>query len=124
MAKKCNRQDIFTAIMGTDSPSVAKEKTKKMVRTPEWEDIKIDVMRDLLFCKFRQNKNLYFKLLNMRPHALYECTLDNYWGTGCRLGSESSVDGDWCGQNKLGSLIMHVRDILVSELEENQMDTK
>ena len=124
MAKKCNRQDIFTAIMGTDSPSVAKEKTKKMVRTPEWEDIKIDVMRDLLFCKFRQNKNLYFKLLNTRPHALYECTLDNYWGTGCRLGSESSVDGDWCGQNKLGSLIMHVRDILVSELEENQMDTK
>ena len=110
--------------MGTDSPSVAQEKTKKMVRTPEWEDIKIDVMRDLLFCKFRQNKNLYFKLLNTRRHALYECTLDNYWGTGCPLGSESLVDGDWCGQNKLGSLIMHVRDILVSELEENQMDTK
>ena len=123
MAKTCNQPDIFRSIMETNSPAIAKDKTKNMTRTQKWEEMKVDVMRELLFCKFRQNKQLYFKLINTRPHALYECTLDEFWGTGCRLGSISSVDGDWCGQNHLGVLLMHVRDMLVSELEESQMET-
>ena len=78
-------------------------------------------MKELLCCKFRQNQELYFKLLNTRPHALFECTLDNFWGTGCRLGSVSSVEGEWTGRNQLGILLMHVRDVLVTELEDKQM---
>ena len=116
MAKTCQNPLIFHEIMETDSPSDAKAKTKGLIKTEEWDRIKLDIMRDLLFCKFKQNRNLYFKLLNTRPHALYECTLDNYWGTGCRLLSVMSVEGDWGGSNHLGILLMHVRDVLVSEI--------
>ena len=121
MAKTCNQPEIFQSIMESTSPAVAKSKTSDMPKTPTWLAMKVDVMRELLFCKFRQNRNLYYKLLNTRPHALYECTLDEFWGTGCRLGSVTSVEGDWCGKNQLGTLLMHTRDILVTELEENQM---
>ena len=58
MAKTCNQPEIFKAIMETHSPALAKEKTKRMIKTQQWEDMKLTVMRELLFCKFRQNKNL------------------------------------------------------------------
>ena len=82
-----------------------------MSKTETWHKMKLEVMKELLFCKFRQNRDLYFKLLNTRPHALFECTLDDFWGTVCRLGSVTSVEGAWCGRNQLGILLMQVRDI-------------
>ena len=123
MAKTCQQPEIFASIMATNSAALAKLKTKRMKRTQVWENMKLDVMLELLLCKFRQNKGLFFKLINTRPHPLYECTLDEYWGTGCRLMSISSVEGELCGENHLGILLMRVRDILISEVEDTQMVT-
>ena len=93
MAKTCNRLDIFEAIMATNSPAVAKQKTREMAKSEAWHNMKLRVMQELLFCKFRQNRDLYYKLLNTRPHALFECTLDEYWGTGCRLADQRRETG-------------------------------
>ena len=116
-AKICHAPGIYTRIKDVDSPSLAKSYAQDIFVTDEWERVKISIMKDLLFCKFRQNHDLYFKLLNTRPRALLECTLDDFWGTGCRLGSFTAVDGTWTGQNMLGKLLVEVRDQLISENE-------
>ena len=116
-AKICHAPGIHACILSVDSPALAKIYAKEIFVTDEWERIKLDIMRELLFCKYRQNRDMYFKLLNTRPHNLLECTLDDYWGTGCRLLSIAAVEGSWTGQNMLGKLLVEVRDILLLEFE-------
>ena len=77
-------------------------------------------MEELLFCKFRQNKPLYYSLLNTRPMFLIESTLDDFWGSGCNFGSIALEEGCWEGRNNLGVLLVKVRNVLVHELEIGQ----
>ena len=34
----------------------------EIVTTEKWEKIKLEVMEDLVFCKFRQNKTLFLSI--------------------------------------------------------------
>ena len=92
----------------------------KKIEVDYWQEHKLEVMEDLLFCKFQQNKQLYYMLMNTRPWELIEATLDNFWGAGSILGSFALEDGSWEGQNNLGKLLMKVRDHFVKELEIGQ----
>ena len=84
-AKTCHAQGMYDKIMSTESAALTKIYAEDIFVTDEWEKITVKNMKDLLFCKFRQNQELYFKLINTRPHNLLECTVDEFWGTGCRL---------------------------------------
>ena len=81
-----------------------------------WEGVKSQVMEDLLFTKFRQNKSLYYSLLNTRPLNLIEATMDDFWGAGGMFGSIALEDGCWVGKNTVGKLLVRVRTTLVREL--------
>ena len=116
-AKMCHAPGIFNMIIAADSPALTKTYAQDIFVTDKWDQSKLTIMKELLFCQFRQNRDLYFKLLNTRPHALLECTLDDYWGTGCRLGSVAAVEGCWPGQNMLGKLLVEVRETLLQEFE-------
>ena len=67
-------------------------------------------MEDLLFCRFEQNKQLYYSLLNTRPLFLIESTLGSFWGAGCKFGSIALEEGCLEGQNHLGNLLVRVRN--------------
>ena len=97
-----------------------KREGAKIVTTAFWEAHKLEVMEDLLFCKFQQNKKLYYSLLNTRPWSLIEATLDQFWGAGCLLWSVALVEGSWEGKNNLGKLLVKVRNFFVKELEIGQ----
>ena len=92
----------------------------RIEKTAFWEAHKLEVMGDLLFCKFKQNKQLYYSLLNTRPMNLIEATLDVFWGVGCLFGSIALDERSWEGQNNLGKLLVKVRDFFVKELEIGQ----
>jgi N-glycosidase YbiA len=67
---------------------------------PDWESIKLDVMREVVRAKFTRHEELTAVLLGTGDAVLVEHTVnDNYWGDG----------GDGSGQNWLGRILMEVR---------------
>ena len=74
----CGDVEALRVIMGTESQILMKHTGQKIIVTEEWERNKIRVMEELLFSKFRQNKRLYYLLLNTRPLNLIEGTLDTF----------------------------------------------
>ena len=74
----------------------------KWVRA-DWHQVKDDVMLKALMTKFSQHEDLKRQLLGTGKRRLVEHTWnDSYWGDG----------GDGKGRNRLGELLMQVRDSL------------
>ena len=117
-AEICRDRHAYHNIMRARFPSDAKRAGGRIVETAEWDKQKLNVMEELLFCKFRQNKTLYYQLLNTRPHDLFECTMCEFWGTGCILGSIMMEERSWTGANHLGRMLVHIRSVLAGELVE------
>lgn len=71
----------------------------------DWESVKDQVMRDALLAKFRQHDELRRILVSTGDARLIEDTdQDRYWGDG----------DDGRGRNRLGQLLMEVREALRS----------
>ena len=69
----------------------------------DWEGVKEQVMLDALRAKFTQHDELKAVLLGTGDAMLVEHTeRDSYWGDG----------GDGSGKNRLGRLLMRVREEL------------
>ena len=69
----------------------------------DWESVKERVMMDALRAKFTQHEELKAVLLGTGDAVLVEHTAnDSYWGDG----------GDGSGKNRLGRLLMQLRDEL------------
>lgn len=80
--------------------SIAKKEGQKLKLRSEWNDIRLDVMTELIDIKFRRT-SLMMKLINTRPHELVE---GNYWGDtywGICKGK---------GENHLGKILMNLRE--------------
>ena len=70
---------------------------------PDWEEVKDEVMLQALQMKFRQNPEIARELLATGDAIIIEHTQnDAYWADG----------GDGSGKNKLGLLLMQVREEL------------
>lgn len=98
-----------TRILAAWTPAAAKKLGRKAPLRPDWEDVKISVMYDLLKKKFASGTELAQKLLDTGEAELVEGNWwgDKFWG---------QVDGD--GENWLGRLLMMVRGSL--RVERNQ----
>ena len=82
-AELCHDRIAYNAILNANTTADMKEIGGNIRTNKNWEKYKIAVVEDLLFAKFAQNKDLYYSLLNTRPHQLIEATLDKFWGAGC-----------------------------------------
>ena len=89
------------------TPAEAKSFGRTLELRLDWEEVKIDIMYELLKQKFgEQNLTLRDKLLSTGTQELIEGNHwgDTFWGV-CR----------GVGQNNLGELLMKVRDELIME---------
>jgi ribA/ribD-fused uncharacterized protein len=101
-------------ILLASTPGKAKRLGQAGDRRPDWEDIKSDLMLDLLFAKFKQNDLLSGKLFETGTAHLVE---GNWWhdltwgqcGTGAPC-SKGIHHGE--GENLLGEHLMTVRFFL------------
>jgi len=87
------------------SPMVAARmgRSRKRPLRKDWESVKDQVMREAVLAKFSQHDDLRVLLLSTRESKLVEHTTnDSYWGDG----------GDGSGKNKLGHILMEVREQL------------
>ena len=85
---------------------LSRNPTVSQWRRSDWDTIKDDVMLKALRCKFSQHTDLMDLLWKTGERDIIEHTTnDSYWADGGRPGK---------GLNKLGKLLMQVRDDIVT----------
>ncbi len=109
-AQKCAKEEDrkkFAAL----SPGDAKRMGRQVTLRPDWEDVKVNIMRDIVIEKFNQNPDLRDKLMDLEGAYLEEGNTwgDRVWGT---------VNGQ--GKNLLGQILMEVRDKFIEQVERYQ----
>ena len=102
-AQKCSNRQQIKNFVGITA-SAAKKLGRKVELREGWDNIKEQVMYEIVKTKFEQNTKLGYALLKTADVVLIEGNTwgDRFWG---------QVDGD--GENKLGKILMRVRDELV-----------
>lgn len=93
--EKCERMKFARL-----NPTEAKTLGRKISIRPDWENCKVQIMKDIVRAKFEQNQELQEKLLATEEQYLEEGNSwgDRIWGT---------VDGQ--GANLLGKILMEIR---------------
>ena len=104
-AAKFQGTEYAESIRKAKSPKIAAKmgRSRKHPLRPDWEDVKENVMRRALMQKFTEHKDLRLLLLDTGDLEIVESSpIDYYWGCG----------QEGTGKNRLGLLLMEVRDIL------------
>ena len=85
------------------SPSMAKRLGRKVQLRPDWEEVKVGIMEEIVFAKFEQNEELVKLLLDTGDRILEEGNTwhDTFWGVDLKTRK---------GKNNLGKILMKVRD--------------
>lgn len=96
---------------GSPHPGHAKRLGRRVRLRPEWDDVKVGIMRRILAFKFAPKTELAEKLIATFPAHLVEGNTwgDTFWG----CVREPPVHGTWIGANHLGLLLMEIRDELM-----------
>lgn len=89
------------------NPGAVKRAGRSLQLRPDWEEIKIVVMADLLRLKFAPKSYPAHLLLSTGDEHLVE---GNHWHD--RFWGAENVQGHWVGQNHLGKLLMQIREEL------------
>jgi ribA/ribD-fused uncharacterized protein len=110
-AQKTVVMEYQKQIAKLDSPGKAKRQGRNFDIRPDWEEIKLSVMEELLWLKF-SDTNLKNKLLGTKNYELQEGNYwgDRYWGIDLKTGK---------GRNELGKLLMKIRRKIVEESNGN-----
>lgn len=101
-AMKCEDAYQWKLFIGIDG-NKAKRKGKLVKLRKDWDKVKDYFMYEIVEAKFNQNKDLKQKLLDTKNIILIEGNTwnDVYWGICKNIG-----------QNKLGKILMRVREEL------------
>jgi len=107
--------ELQRMIIEEKSPMTAKMRSKPYRRQsrPDWDIVRIRVMRWCLRVKLSQNWERFSALL-METDGLpivEESAKDSFWG------ATPSADGQLVGRNVLGRLLMELRELLLADAE-------
>jgi len=105
-SKKVRDQVEARHIARASTPTEAKKRGSECKLREDWDQIKEDVMREVLRAKFTQHSDIRGVLIGTGTKRLVEASpTDAYWGEG--------KDGN--GKNRLGELLMELRQELSTE---------
>lgn len=109
-AAKSTNYEYKKMIATLPTPGDAKRAGREATLRPDWEKIKVDVMRALLWIKF-QGPELRAKLLATGDEVLQEGNRwrDVFWGVDIKTGR---------GENTLGKLLMSIREAVGKEKQD------
>lgn len=106
-AMKFKEYDLQEEIRNLRTPKQAANmgRRKDLPLRSDWEEVKEDIMREVVWEKFNQNHILKKCLIDTGNAVLIEDSpYDYYWGCG----------KDNSGKNRLGIILMEIRDKLIS----------
>lgn len=106
VASKCKNENDKRAFTRLNAIK-AKKKNKSINKREDWDDVKINVMKEIQRAKFTQNPELKDKLLKIdgtiENHVMYN---DTFW-------SKTLVNNK--GKNMLGEILMELRNEFKNE---------
>lgn len=79
---------------------------------PKWDAVKEEVMQRVVTAKFESNDLLARKLVDTGDKVLVEATMDLFWGAHATFNSKSIASNNWKGANRLGAILMELRENL------------
>jgi ribA/ribD-fused uncharacterized protein len=99
-AQKFVSSDMRVAIASINDPSDVKRFARSFPITPDWEQLRVEVMLNVVRTKFACHRSLGRQLSDTGEELLQEDNTwgDSFWGT---VGSH--------GENWLGRILMHIR---------------
>ena len=103
--KDLSRQKEFEIMR----PAQSKRLGRNVNLRPDWEEVKEQVMYDVCYAKFTQDPDLKAKLLATGNQELVE---GNYHNDKCWGMAYSQKEKRWIGDNKLGKILMKLREEL------------
>lgn len=100
-AAKTLDKEVKEKIAKAKTPGDAKSLGRKVKLRPDWEEVKLSIMYELVLSKFQTHTELALQLLTTGASALEEGNTwgDRFWG---------KVSG--VGENHLGKILMQVRE--------------
>lgn len=90
-------------------PSQSKKLGRNVLLRDDWEEVKDEVMYNICYAKFTQDEDLKAKLLATGTRELVE---GNYHGDRCWGMTFSKNTNSWVGENRLGIVLMKLRENL------------
>ena len=108
-SEKFNNLEIKNKIIDAPTPKEASNigRDRNNIRIDNFKDIKKQVMFDGVLEKFRQNRDIAYKLIETRNQTIVEATIDEYyWGIG----------KDKSGKNVIGDILVKVRERIKREI--------
>lgn len=85
------------------SPNAAKKMGRQLNLRPDWEEVKDEIMEEIVRAKIDQNPEVKERLLETGDMIIEEGNdwKDTYWGVDLKTGK---------GENRLGKILMKIRD--------------
>lgn len=90
------------------TPGAAKRAGRNIPLRPDWEEVKIPIMYELVRQKFLDDPTLASLLVATGDTPLIE---GNTWGDRF-WGQTKLLNGQWVGHNELGKILMRIREEL------------
>ena len=110
-SEKFSDPEIKKRIIDADTPKEASNigRDRSLKRIDDFKSIKNQVMFDGILEKFRQHRDIAYKLIETRNRGIAEATVDEYyWGIG----------KDKSGKNVIGDILVKVRERIKKEIEQ------
>lgn len=114
-ARRNKLPESAALILKAKDAKEAKKISKGIDITPSWDLYKEEIMTRVIEAKFSQNALLARKLVETGDKTLVEATMDKYWAAFATPNSKSIANGNWKGANRLGVLLMELRNELRRE---------
>lgn len=118
-AKTFEDEEMYDKIVKTKTPKAAKAAGKKVKNfiTEVWEAKREEIMYKGVRAKFVQHPELRKKLLETDKKVIGKADARNtFWAIGTGMESDKAkTPSKWRGQNKLGKIIMDLRNTLKDE---------
>ncbi len=108
-SEKFSDPDIKNKIINADTPKEASNigRDRSLKRIDDFKSIKNQVMFEGILEKFRQHRDISYKLIETRNRGIAEATVDEYyWGIG----------KDKSGKNVIGDILVKVRERIKKEI--------
>ena len=108
-SEKFDDPEIKNKIINADTPKEASNigRDRNLKRIDDFKSIKNQVMFDGILEKFRQHRDIAYKLIETRNKKIAEATIDEYyWGIG----------KDKSGKNVIGDILVRVRERIKEEI--------
>ena len=121
-AKEFKDDEVYAKILKSKTPKAAKAAGKKVKNFVQevWDAKRDEIMEKAVRAKFVQHPELRKELLATDDKLIGEADPRNtYWGIGTSMDLEKAKSpSKWRGQNKLGKILMKLRNTFNSEAKD------